>query len=56
MEARNDINNNINNDRDKYLDLVRELKKLRNLSMMVIPIVIGELRTSLKALIRGRKS
>ena len=34
-----------NKKRDKYLDLARELKLPWNMSVMVIPIVIGELRT-----------
>ena len=29
--------------RNKYLDLARELKKLRNMKVTVIPIVIGAL-------------
>ena len=35
---------------DKYLDLARELKKLCNIKMMVIPIVVGALETVLKGL------
>ena len=27
--------------KDKYLDLARELKKLWNMKMMIVPIVIG---------------
>ena len=34
-----------NEKRDKYLDLARELKKLWNMKMMVIPIKIGALET-----------
>ena len=30
---------------DKYLDLARELKKLLNMSVKVIPIVVGALGT-----------
>ena len=37
--------------KDKYLDLARELKKLWN--MKVKPIVIGELGTVTKGLIKG---
>ena len=48
--------------RDKYLDLARELKKLWNMKVTLIPIVICILRTILKGLgkwledleIRGR--
>ena len=29
--------------KDKYLDLVRELKKLWNMKVVVIPIIIGAL-------------
>ena len=39
--------------RDKYLDLARELKKLWNMKVMVIPIVIGALGTITKELIKG---
>ena len=35
---------------DKYLDLARELRKLWKLKAMVIPIVIGALRTIPKRL------
>ena len=31
--------------RDKYLDFARELRKLRNIRVMVIPIVIGPFQT-----------
>ena len=34
-----------NEKRDKYLDLAKELKKLQNMEVTVIPIVIGALRT-----------
>ena len=34
----------------KYLDLARELKKLENMKMMVIPIVVGALGTVPKGL------
>ena len=30
---------------DKYLDLARELKKLWNMKVMVIPIIVGFLET-----------
>ena len=35
---------------DKYLDLAREQKKLWNVQVMVIPIVVGALGTVLKRL------
>ena len=37
--------------RDKYLDLVRGLKKLWNMKVMIIPIVIGSLGTVMKVLV-----
>ena len=39
--------------RDKYLDLVRELKKLWYMKVTVIPIVIGALGTVTKGLSQG---
>ena len=39
--------------RDKYLDLARELKKLWNMNLMIIPIVIGALGTVTKELVQG---
>ena len=36
----------------KYLDLARELKKLRNMKIKMIPIVIGALGTIPKCLVR----
>ena len=39
--------------RDKYLDLVRESKKLWNVKVAIIPIVIGALSTVTKWLIQG---
>ena len=41
--------------RDKFLYLARELKKLQNLKVMIIPIVIGALGTVPKGLVRGLK-
>ena len=41
------------NKKDKYLDLVRELKKLWNMNVTVIPIVIAALGTVTKELIQG---
>ena len=37
--------------KDKYLDLARELKKLLNLKVTVIPIVIGALGTITEGLL-----
>ena len=41
--------------RDKYLDLARELKKLRNMKVTIIAIVIGALGTVTKGLVQGLK-
>ena len=38
---------------DKYLDLARELKKLWNMKVMFIPIVIGALGTVTEGLFKG---
>ena len=45
-----------NDMREKYLGLVRELKKLWNMKVTVIPIAIGPLGTVLKSLVRAWKS
>ena len=39
--------------KDKYLDLARELKKLWNMLMAIIPIVIGAFGTVTKGLLLG---
>ena len=39
--------------RDKYIDLARELKKLWNVKVTFIPIVIGALATVTKGLVQG---
>ncbi len=39
--------------KNKYLDLVRELKKLWNMKVTIIPIVVGALGTVTKGLIKG---
>ena len=39
--------------KDKYLDLARELKKLWNMKVTVVPIVIGALGTITKGLLKG---
>ena len=39
--------------RDKYLDLARELKKLWNMKVTIIPIVIGAFDTVTKRLLKG---
>ena len=39
--------------KDKYLDLARELKKLWNMNVTVVPIVIGALGTITKGFLKG---
>ena len=39
--------------KDKYLDLARELKKLWNMKVTIVPIVIGALYTIIKGLLKG---
>ena len=39
--------------RDKYLDLARELKKLWNIKVKIIPVVIGAFGTVTKGLSKG---
>ena len=39
--------------KDKYLDLARELKKLWNMKVTIIPIVIGAFATVTKGLLKG---
>ncbi len=39
--------------RDKYLDLARELKKLWNMKVTIVPIVIGALGTVTNGLLKG---
>ena len=39
--------------KDKYLDLARELKKLSNMKMTIVPIVIGAFGTITKGLLKG---
>ena len=42
-----------NEKKDKYQDLARDLKKLWNMKVMIIPIVIGALGTDIKGLLQG---
>ena len=46
---------NNNNNNNKYLDLARELKKLWNMNVTIIPIVIGAFDTVTKGLLKGQK-
>ena len=39
--------------KEKYLDLARELKKLWNMKVTIVPIVIGVLSTITKGLLKG---
>ena len=39
--------------KDKYLDLAKELKKLWNMKVTIVPIVIGALGTITKGLLKG---
>ena len=41
--------------KDKYLDLARELKKLWNMNVAIIPIVIGAFGTITKRLLKDLK-
>ena len=41
--------------KDKYLDLARELKKLWNIKVTIVPIVIGVVGTVTKGLLKGLK-
>ena len=42
--------------KDKYLDLARELKKLWNMKVIIIPIVISSFGTVTKGLLKGLKN
>ena len=39
--------------KDKYVDLARELKKLWNMKVTILPIVIGAFGTVIKGLLKG---
>ena len=41
--------------KDKYLDLARELKKLWNMKVTIMPIAIGALGTVTKELLKGQE-
>ncbi len=41
--------------KDKYFDLARELKKLWNMKVTIVPIVIGALGTITKGLLKGQE-
>ena len=42
-----------NEKKDKYLDLARELKKLRNMNVTIVPIVSGAFGKVLKGLLKA---
>ena len=42
--------------RDKYLDLARELKKIWNMKVTIVPIVIGAFGTVTKGLLKGQET
>ena len=44
-----------NEKKNKYLDLPRELKKLWNMEVTIIPIVIGAFGTVTKGLLKGQE-
>ena len=47
------INLKVSEKKDKFLDLARELKKLWNMKVTIVPIVIGAFGTITKGLIKG---
>ena len=47
------INLKESENKDKYLDLAREIKKLWNMKVTIVPIVIGALGTVTKGLLKG---
>ena len=53
VPADNRINQKENEKKDKYLDLARELKKLWNIKVAIVPIVIGALGAITKGLLKG---
>ena len=53
VSADHRINMKESEKKDKYLDLARELKKLWNLKVTFVPIVIGALGTVTQGLLKG---
>ena len=53
IPADNRINLKESEKKDKYLDLARELKKLWNMKVTIMPIVTGALGTITKSLLKG---
>ena len=56
VSADHRINRKESKKKDKYLDLARELKKLWNTKVVIVPIVIGALGTIAKGLLKGLKN
>ena len=52
VPANHRINLKESEKKDKYLDLARELKKLWNMKVTIVPIVIGALGTITKGLLK----
>ena len=55
VPANNRINLKEREKKDKYLDLARQLKKLWNMKVTIIPVVIGTFGTVAKGLLKGLK-
>ena len=53
LMCNNNNDNNINEKKDKYLDLARELKKLWNMQVTIVLIVIDAFGTVTKRLLKG---
>ena len=53
VPAEHRINLNESEKKDKDFDLARELKKLWNMKVTIVPIVIGVLGTIIKRLLKG---
>ena len=53
VPADNRLNLKESEKKDKYLDLARELKKLLNMKVTIVPIMIGALGTITKGLLKG---
>ena len=53
VPADNRIKQKESEKKDKYLDLARELKKLWNMQVKIIPILIGTFGTVTKVLLKG---
>ena len=53
VPANNRINLKESEKKDNYLDLARELKKLWNMKVTIVPIVIGALGSITKELLKG---